>query len=124
MMSLAFAMQAIAAFNLVCSGTLRSGPLGLALPEEGGEPFAITYRIDLGSRLWCSDPCRATESVASIVDGEVLLRDEHRPSGSHVIIVAPGTGRFADTLIEGDFATLRSGRCEPALFNGFPLPVA
>jgi hypothetical protein len=124
MMSLALAMQAIAAFNLVCSGTLRSGPIGVALPEEGGEPFAITYRIDLSSRLWCSDPCNATEPVAEIVDGAILLRDQHRPSGSHVIVFTPRTGRFADTLNEDDFAVLRSGRCEPAPFEGFPLSVA
>ena len=124
MMSLAFVLQAIAAFNLVCTGTLRSGPLGMALPEEAGEPFAVTYRIDLGSRLWCSDPCSATESVASIVNGAILLRDQHRPSGSHVIIVTPGTGFFSDTLIEDNVATLRSGRCEAATFNGFPLDIA
>lgn len=124
MMPLAFAVQAIAAFNLVCSGTVRSGPIGMALPEEGGEPFTITYRIDLGNQTWCSDGCASTETVAAIVNGEILLRDRHVASGSHVIVVTPGTGRFADTLIEDNVATLRSGRCEPAAFDGFPLHVA
>jgi len=124
MMSLAFALQAVAAFNLVCSGTLRTGPIGMALPEESGEPFTITYRIDLVSRQWCSDPCGVTESVAEIVNGEILLRDQHHPSGSHVIVFAPRTGRFADTLNEDNFAILRSGSCEPAPFGGFPLNVA
>lgn len=116
---LAEALQLIAAFNLVCSGTMRSGPVGLALPEQEGEPFSITYRIDLAGRYWCSDACETTEPLADVLGGQIILRDQHRPAGSNVIIVTPGTGRFTDTLIQGDTATLRSGICEPAAFTGF-----
>ena len=49
---IAAALQVAAAFNLVCTGTARTGPLGLALPEAGGTPFAITYRIDLDGNSW------------------------------------------------------------------------
>jgi hypothetical protein len=118
------ALQAIAAFNLVCTGTLRTGPVGLALPESGGEPFAITYRVDLASRSWCSDACDATEPLALVTDTEILLREDHRANGSHVIIVGRLLGLFADTFINGNVATLRSGRCEQATFTGFPIPSA
>jgi hypothetical protein len=113
------ALQLVAAFNLVCSGTVRSGPLGHALPEQDGEPFSITYRIDVEGGYWCSDACETTEPVAGIAAGQILLRDRHHPAGSSVVIIIPAEGRFTDTLIDGDTATLRSGTCERAAFTGF-----
>jgi hypothetical protein len=121
---IALALQTLAAFNLICTGTARTGPIGLAMPEAGGEPFAITYRVDLASRTWCSDECAETESLALVTDTEFLLREDHRPNGSHVIIVGRQLGLFADTFINGATATLRSGRCEQAPFTGFPIPSA
>ena len=116
---LAAALQAIAAFNLMCSGTVRTGTLGQALPEQGGEPFSVTYRIDLEGRSWCSGACETTEPLAGVAGGQIILRDRHHPAGSNVIVITPAEGRFTDTLIEGDSATLRSGTCEPAAFTGF-----
>lgn len=121
---IAQALEVIAAFNLVCTGTLRTGPIGLAMPEAGGEPFAITYRVDLASRMWCSDECAAPERLALVTDTEIMLREDHRPNGSHLIIVGRQLGLFADTFINGTTATLRSGRCEQAEFTGFPIPSA
>lgn len=121
---LASTLQIVAAFNLVCGGTMRTGPLGLALPESGGAPFAVTYRIDIDRQLWCSDACDATEPVASILDGQIVLREHYNPLGSSVITFTPATLRFTDTRIEGDTATLRSGTCEAAPFTGFPVRVA
>lgn len=116
---LAEALQLVAAFNLVCSGTMRSGPLGQALPETEGEPFSVTYRIDIEGRSWCSGACETTEPLAAVAAGQIILRDQHHPAGSHVVSVTPATGRFTDTQIQGDTATLRSGTCEPAPFTGF-----
>ncbi|MEA3029784.1 MAG: hypothetical protein QOJ53_1881 [Sphingomonadales bacterium] len=121
---IAAALQVAAAFNLVCAGTQRTGPLGLALPEAGGTPFAITYRIDLDGNAWCSDQCEATEPLVSASAEEIVLRETHAGAGSHVIRFLPGTLRFTDTLIEGDNATLRSGVCEVEAFAGFSTRVA
>ena len=112
------------AFDLVCSGMLRSGPVGLALPEQDGQPFTITYRIDLDARRWCSDDCGETEALDSVFEGQILLRDRHDPDGSNVVTIFPAQRRFTDTLIAGDRATLRSGTCDPAPFSGFPLNLA
>jgi len=120
---IAAALPVIAAFNLICSGTLRSGPVGLALPERDGEPFTITYRIDLDARRWCSDACDAVEPLASIIEGQILLRERHDPAGSNVVTIFPAQRRFTDTLIEGNTATLRSGTCAPEPFTGFPFSV-
>jgi hypothetical protein len=117
-------LPVIAAFNLICSGTMRTGPVGLALPEQDGEPFTITYRIDLDSRRWCSDSCAETEALDSVFEGQIVLRDQHEGDGSNVVTIIPAMGRFTDTLIEGSTATLRSGTCEPQTFTGFPLDLA
>jgi hypothetical protein len=121
---IAAALQVAAAFNLVCTGTARTGPLGLALPEAGGAPFAITYRIDLDGNSWCSDACDATEPLVSASAEEIVLRETHDPAGSRVIRFLPGTRRFTDTLIAGNTATLRSGVCEAEAFTGFSVRVA
>jgi hypothetical protein len=121
---IATALQIGLAFNLICSGTTRSGPVGLALPEQNGEPFTITYRIDVDGRRWCSDDCGEVEPLASIVEGQIVLRDQHDPDGSNVVTIFPAMRRFTDTSIEGDVATLRSGSCDAEPFTGFPLGVA
>ena len=41
-----------------------------------------------------------------------------------VITIFPSMGRFTDTAIQGNVATLRSGTCDPEPFTGFPLNVA
>jgi hypothetical protein len=116
---IAAALQLSLAFNLVCSGTMRSGPLGLALPEAGGAPFEITYRIDVDGRTWCSDRCDETEAVVRITGSEIVLRELNNPAGGSFVNVDLASGHFTDTLIVGNTATLRSGTCERAPFTGF-----
>jgi len=114
------ALQAALAFNLVCTGTERAGPLGLTIPDSAATPFQASYRIDLDLRRWCRDSCEETEAVGDIVLAQILLRDEHRPEGSHVIIFNPATGRLTDTLNDGDRMVLRSATCRREDFTGFP----
>ncbi len=117
---LAAALQAALAFNLVCTGTERAGPLGLALPDSAATPFAASYRIDLDLRRWCSDACDETEALGGIVLARILLRDHHSPEGSHVIIFDPATGLLTDTLNHGDRMVLRHATCTRERFTGFP----
>jgi hypothetical protein len=114
------ALQAALAFNLVCTGTERAGPLGLALPDSAATPFEISYRVDLDQRRWCSDACEETEELGGIVLAQILLRDRHFPAGSHVIIFNPATGRLTDTLNDGDHMVLRHATCRRDAFTGFP----
>ena len=114
------ALQAALAFNLVCTGTERAGPLGLALPDSAATPFEASYRIDLDLRRWCSDACDETEELGGIVLAQILLRDEHSPEGSHVIIFDPASGRLTDTLNDGDRMVLRHAACQRKAFTGFP----
>jgi hypothetical protein len=119
-MLLAAALQASLAFNLVCTGTERSGPLGLALPESAATTFEISYRIDLDARRWCRDACAEVEELGGVVLAQILLRDRHSPEGSHVIIFNPASGRLTDTLNHGSRMVLRHATCVREDFTGFP----
>jgi len=123
-MLLAAALQAALAFNLVCTGTERAGPLGLSLPDSAGTPFESSYRIDLDLRRWCRDACETTEAVGDILFARILLRDRHSPEGSHVIIFDPAAGALTDTLNEGNHMVLRHATCRREPFSGFPNAVA
>ena len=117
---LAVYLQAALAFNLACTGTERAGPLGLAVPDSAATPFEASYRLDLDLRRWCSDACEETEALGGIVLAQILLRDEHSPEGSHVIIFNPATGVLTDTLNQGDRMVLRRATCTRGAFTGFP----
>jgi hypothetical protein len=119
-MPVTIALQAALAFNLACTGTERAGPLGLARPDDAATPFAASYRIDLDQRRWCSDACDETEEVGGVVLAQILLRDQHDPEGSHVIIFNPATGLLTDTLNQGDRMVLRRATCTRENFTGFP----
>lgn len=121
---IAQALQLAAAFNLVCAGTVRTGPIGLALPEEGGAPIEVTYRIDLGARLWCRGECSAVEPIGETTESYLVLRDSNVESGGHFIMVELPVGAFTDTEIVDSTATLRSGRCRREAFGGFPILTA
>ena len=119
-MLLAAALQAALAFNLACTGTEQSGPLGLSRPDRGPFAFAITYRIDMDLRRWCSNACERIEAIGSVVFGHILLRDRSAPSGRHVIDFDAATGRLTDTLTDGNWQVLRHGACRREAFSGFP----
>ena len=119
-MLVAAALSAALAFNLVCTGTERAGPLGLAVPDSAATPFEASYRIDLDQRLWCRDACDEMEALGGVVLAQILLRDEHSAEGSHVIIFNPATGLLTDTLNAGDRMVLRRATCTRQAFSGFP----
>jgi hypothetical protein len=119
-MLLAAALQASLAFNLACTVTERAGPLGLSVPDGPPVTFAITYRVDLDRRRWCSGDCARTEALGSVIFGRILLLDERGPRGRHVIEFDPATGRLSDALTDSDRQVLRNGTCTRTDFTGFP----
>ena len=123
-MLLAAALQAALAFNLACTGTELAGPLGLSRPDQVPASFAITYRVDLDLRRWCSGECERTEELGDVLFTHILLRDRTSPSGRHVIDFDPATGRLTDTLTDGDRQVLRQGTCTREAFSGFPNAIA
>src|ERR1044072_920692 len=118
----ALALEAALAVHLRGSGMVRPGPVGLAMPEASGAPMAVTYRIDLDARLWCSDACGATEPVDTVFEGMIVLRDSHTLGGSSLVMINPAESTFSDVRIVGSTATLTSGSCRVEPFAGFPDP--
>lgn len=119
---LAFALQAVAAFNLVCTGTSRSGPFpGGDLSQPGGEPFTITYRVDLEQGRYCAGECITTEAIAEVTDTEITFhRVPITDRGGSRILVNRETGRYVHIEVVKDDATVYQGDCQRAPFTGFP----
>lgn len=118
----ALALQAVTAFNLVCTGTEVVGPMSIALVNSpDAVPYQVTYRIDLSQQRWCSHECETTRYIASVSEIEIVLETTTpgaRPESG--VRLNRETGRFLDLLLIGNNAVLRQGTCEPAPFTGFP----
>jgi hypothetical protein len=118
----AFALQAAAAFNLVCTGTYTTEPsfaTGAAASAEA--PFTIIYRIDLDRALYCAGDCVLLEPLAEVTDNEILLRNSAILSGFEdgtVIAWNRGTGQYIGRAV-GVNTVRYFGRCERAPFTGF-----
>jgi hypothetical protein len=101
---LAFALQAVAAFNLVCSVTATAG--------TSRARSTLILRVDLERWRWCISECRTTQPLVSVTETEIWFT-----SSRHV---SRETGRYFDynALPSGDFRA--EGTCERAPFTGFP----
>ncbi|WP_395613955.1 hypothetical protein [Allosphingosinicella sp.] len=124
---IALALQVVAAFNLVCTGQHREGPMTMATPlgSRDGTPFSITYRVDLHRGRYCSGECRSTEALAEVTQGEIVFRFDRAargdPSGN-ITRVNRETGLYTSTTILGELIFSDMGECQRAPFTGFPQP--
>lgn len=116
-----------AQFNLTCSGTQSTK----SIEGETSEPYTSTYRIDLDRKKWCEGDCKALHDIASVQPTQLTLETENvdtvserstlsnivdRETGTHKISATSSTPRAHATAITLNW----DGRCEPALFSGFP----
>lgn len=120
---IAIALQAVAAFNLVCSGThvtatLVDNPHGLADRREASATW--TYRVDLVANRWCRDACETTQNILRVTDTMIYFRrmDEH--PFRIFTYVSRETGEILDQDNAADQVSVWRGRCERAPFSGFP----
>ena len=109
-------LAVIAAFNLVCTGTLRID--GRSIPET------MTFRVDLEARRYCLDDCAETLPIAAVDDGVITFEDSREGAFSLVRTVNRESGRLYDhfwTSLDGREAeTTTTGTCTSAPFTGFP----
>lgn len=118
-------IAALAAFNLICTGTLTSK----SAQDEEAKPYSTTYRIDLENGQWCEGDCRTIKPIQDIQPTQLVLIDRNsfgvlgrqwsnirldRETGKHVATESLGIGT--------EFASLSQweGQCERAEFSGFP----
>ncbi len=119
---IAFALQAAAAFNLVCASIYTTEPSFSSGSPTAEAPFAVTYRIDLDQARYCTNPCESIEPLAEVTNAWIMLKNTSILSGLEdgtVIGVHRGTGRYIGRAV-GMNTVRHFGRCERAPFTGFP----
>jgi hypothetical protein len=125
-----YAVAAVAAFNLVCSGTTTKTDYN----GSKSEAYTATYRVDTAARLWCLDDDNACKSPEPLVDiSPVSIKfvdattDKPDQYFRYVDQVNRETGAHQSLIISGRDAQIRivkkEGHCEPTAFSGFPKAV-
>ena len=120
-----FAIAALGAFNLVCTGTITTD----GAPPSPEDDYSYTYRIDLDAEKWCEEDCKTIHKIAAIQPAQITLEDSHdkdpvlgeskmktfvnRETGRHTVIASSLYFRRPMTMIW-------KGQCERAPFSGFP----
>lgn len=122
---LTWATAAVAAFNLVCSGTVTSEMSS----QKKSEPYTYTYRINLNAGLYCAGPCKAQGKIHEIQPTRLILADVRtdtskeryietnsidRETGAHFILISSEMPLLPNSLKKW------TGSCEKAPFTGFP----
>jgi len=123
---LVLAMQAVVAFNLVCTAMQSQGRLEPSAPDgfrvERERSVTDVYRVDLQNMRWCVAECTRTNQIASVSGTEIIL-DETRHVATGVITtvsVNRETGAYIFSMHLGRLVDLRIGTCERAAFSGMP----
>lgn len=112
---------AVAAFNLICTGTFTSGKiLEIGQPESA---VKLVLRIDLDSNRWCFGDCRSTAVIKQVADTSIIFRMAKDDDGDDLFSVNRETGDFIDRTrnFAINWITMTRGNCEKAPFTGFPV---
>lgn len=112
---------AVAAFNLVCTGTFTSGKI-LEI-DQSESAVKLVLRIDLGSNRWCSADCKSTAVIKEVLDTSIIFRMSKDDDGDDFFSVSRETGDFIDRTrnFAINWITMTRGNCEKAPFTGFPV---
>lgn len=120
-MTVAALMAMAATFNLVCSGDGMTVAGQAPNAKTTMTEFNTVYRIDLANRRYCVDKCESTEAFDAITQTELVFKfvDESKTFSSY-IKVNRESGNYFSTITMGQFTSMRTGKCVPAPFTGFP----
>lgn len=114
---IALALQAAAAFNLLCTGAT------LENQQPTGEPMEVVLRVDLNAMRFCFDDCGSTIAIARLTDTEILFQDEPMeqwPGARILRRVNRESGEYFAQIGTSAISVGSHGRCNPAPFTGFP----
>lgn len=116
---------ALAAFNLICTGTLTSKSVN----DQAVKPYSIEYRVNLDEGLWCDGECKVIKQIFEVQPTQLTLMDYrglgplgrqwtnvtvNRETGKHAAIESFEQGTPYVSLSKWD------GTCERKAFSGFP----
>jgi len=110
--------QTLAAFNLVCTGTLSTIGEG---PIERN-PYSVEFRIDPVAEQFCMNSCLEVEAIHTVrVDG-ITFRFRVNGTSKTRHFYQHETGKYIgeDTRIspDGNLSVLRDATCKIAPFTG------
>jgi hypothetical protein len=119
-----WALAAVSAFNLVCSGTSWSRDLvkDALFTKRDETPIVDTLRVDLQQGRWCMGDCTKTEPIYRVEATRILLEYNKNDELAleRGIVVDRETGNYLNRNQMGDFVIIRTGECNAAPFTGFP----
>ncbi len=105
------------AFNLSCD--LRA-TIGVG-KESATMESRLELRIDLAAMRWCEYECYETKPVQAATETTLTLIDDKSPdTGYEMFTISRETGRYDHRNYWRDTYFLRTGKCEPRPFSGFP----
>jgi hypothetical protein len=116
---------AVAAFNLVCTGTGVTGlfqPGSVQIQQKKEEPFTAILRVDLDSKRWCSGECETTQPIFSVEPTRIIFRKDSDSDlqADTITFANRESGYYFDRNRVGQFLSMNIGSCEKAPFSGFP----
>ena len=124
MLSLA---AAVAAFNLICTGTSTASAMGL----NASQSYTKVFRIDLATKRYCAGKCSEVYKIDEVRPEILILsRSAESQEGSEHVVISEAidrqTGRhwrqFTSTNENDVFKSEFNGSCKRARFTGFPKP--
>lgn len=115
-------LLALAAFNLVCTGTQMSAPNLAEGSKLTNEPFREVYRVNLDSRRWCRDECAQTWALAGLSDTIISVEDASDYAATPVTFstVNRESGIYRTLHRDAVSIVMRRGSCKRASFSGLP----
>ena len=112
---IALALQAAAAFNLVCTGTL------VDTDHPGKVRWTSVYRIDLNRGRWCSAECRLSFPIVESTPEMITLSRINGPNMTGLAVIYRESGMLWDRMTgESDLNWEVRAQCEHAPFTGLP----
>lgn len=110
---LAVALQAVAAFNLVCSSVVT-------LDGHEARQSQIIIRVDLNTNRFCVGQCLEVFPITSVSPTEVIFEQWERDRESFIRRVDRTSGRYYSEHHVISRIAIASGVCERVPFTGFP----
>lgn len=119
-------MVASAAFSLICEGT-RTTKFGQLEPRI--ETVSVEYRIDLGAKRFCMEPCEQSTPIHKVADDVVTLANsdqrEEGNTSSAVLTVHRSNGHWLeriDVTSPHVLEVVTAGRCAHGPAKPVPMP--
>lgn len=113
--------QTLAAFNLVCTGTISSGDVTV--------PHKFELRVDLKAKRFCRDRCIETSDIVEVTDRRIVFLDFKNSFSREFHWVNRETGVFSGEFFMSDNITVPATEttisqnltCEAQPFTGLPV---